>query len=110
MNNNDERKIEFSHTDVLNAILHKHGHEQHYATQESVNNLKERLINFENQVDKRFESIDKRFDSIDKRFESMDGKFDAKFSSLKSTMIITAISTVIGLGSLMIALAQMIKA
>ncbi|YCO02366.1 hypothetical protein ACB087_10325 (plasmid) [Vibrio sp. VNB-15] len=83
----DEKKIEFSQSDVLNALLHMRGNEQHYATQESVDNVKERLSRFEHQTEKQFEAVhesinelkadtDKRFDSMDKRFDKMESKMD----------------------------------
>jgi len=101
----DEKKIEFSQSDVLNALLHQRGNEQHYATQESVDNVKERLTRFERQTDKQFEAVheqiselkaetnkrfdavhesinelkadtDKRFDTVDKRFDKMEAKLD----------------------------------
>ncbi len=93
----DDKKIEFSQSDVLNALLHQRGfegnREQHYATQESVDNVKESLFRFEHQTEKRFEAIDKRFDSIDKRFDRIElqmnkllfliiGLFVAGFSTL----------------------------
>ncbi|MGR5456217.1 hypothetical protein, partial [Vibrio alfacsensis] len=83
----DEKKIEFSQSDVLNALLHQRNHEQHFATQDSVDNVKEHLARFEQQTDKRFSdvdntikefkiSVDKRFDNIDKRFDNVDKRFD----------------------------------
>ncbi|WP_045422801.1 hypothetical protein [Vibrio jasicida] len=94
----DEKKIEFSQSDVLNALLHQRGNEQHYATQESVDNVKERLTRFERQTDKQFEAVheqiselkadtNKRFDAVnesinelkantDKRFDKMEAKLD----------------------------------
>jgi len=68
----DEQKIELSTSDVVNALLHAKQSEHHYATQESVDNLKEQInVRFE-QVDKRFEQVDKRFEQVDKRFEQVD--------------------------------------
>ncbi|WP_234498181.1 hypothetical protein [Vibrio maritimus] len=60
----DEKKIEFSQSDVLNALLHQRNHEQHFATQESVDNVKEHLARFEQQTEKRFDDVDKRFDEL----------------------------------------------
>lgn len=90
----DEKKIEFNQSDVINALLHAKQSEHHYATQESVDNLKERMNEkfaaqnekidaharqanerFE-QVDKRFEQVDKRFEQVDKRFDKLEGKID----------------------------------
>jgi len=75
----DEQKIELSTSDVVNALLHAKQSEHHYATQESVDNLKEQMnVRFQKvdnsfeQVDKRFEQVDKRFEQVDKRFEQVD--------------------------------------
>ncbi|WP_118986226.1 hypothetical protein [Photorhabdus sp. CRCIA-P01] len=76
MSDSDDKKIEFSTSDVLNALLHRGQNMQHLATQESVDNLRrETEANFVS-LDKRFESIDKRFELIDRRFESIDKCFD----------------------------------
>ena len=91
-------KIELSTSDVVNALLHARQSEHHYATQESVDNLKDQMntrfesmqeqmnTRFESMqeqmntrfesVDQRFEQVDKRFDQIDKRFEQSDKKLD----------------------------------
>ena len=76
-------KIELSTSDVINALLHARQSEQQYATQESVDNLKEQMnVRFEavdqrfETVTHRFEQVDKRFDQIDKRFEQSDKKLD----------------------------------
>ena len=61
---------------LLEAFLHSKQFEQHYATQESVDNLKDRMNEKFEQVDRRFEQIDKRFDATDKRIDKLDGKVD----------------------------------
>ena len=78
---------------LLEAFLHSKQFEQHYATQESVDNLKERinerfdaqdakfakqesLDNLKDRMNERFEQADKRFDATDKRIEKLDGKID----------------------------------
>jgi len=72
----DEQKIELSTSDVVNALLHAKQSEHHYATQESVDNLKEQMnVRFE-QVDKRFEQVDKRFEQVDKSIFQVDKKLD----------------------------------
>ncbi|MCW7549041.1 hypothetical protein OO184_14125 [Photorhabdus sp. APURE] len=77
MSDSDDKKIEFSTSDVLNALLHRGQNMQHLATQESVDNLRrETEANFVS-LDKRFESIDKRFESVDKRFELIDRRFES---------------------------------
>ncbi|MBS9437464.1 hypothetical protein EAE91_09850 [Photorhabdus noenieputensis] len=83
MSSSDDKKIEFSTSDVLNALLHRGQNMQHLATQESVDNLRrEAEANFASldkcfeSIDKRFESVEKRFELIDRRFESIDKRFD----------------------------------
>lgn len=72
----DDKKVEFSTSDVLNALLHRGQNLQHLATQESVDNLRrENEVRFD-QIDKRFEQIDKRFEQVDKRFDKLESKFD----------------------------------
>ncbi|EGU37409.1 hypothetical protein [Vibrio scophthalmi] len=86
----DEKKIAFTESDVLNALLHRHAYDQHFATQESVDNVKERLTRFEDQMDKQFGHVheninefkaltEKRFDAIDKRFEQVNDSVDKRF-------------------------------
>jgi len=72
----EDKKVEFSTSDVLNALLHRGQNMQHLATQESVDNLRrESEVSF-NQVNRRFEQVDKRFEQIDRRFEQVDKRFD----------------------------------
>ncbi|CAK1757670.1 hypothetical protein L8R85_02165 [Vibrio splendidus] len=54
---------------VIEAFLHGKQFEQHYATQESVDNLKERM-------NEKFEQVDKRFEQVDKRFDKLESKVD----------------------------------
>ncbi|EEX66654.1 hypothetical protein [Vibrio metoecus] len=56
---------------LLEAFLHSKQFEQHYATQESVDNLKERMNEKFADVDKRFELVDRRFDKLEKKFDRM---------------------------------------
>jgi tRNA(Phe) wybutosine-synthesizing methylase Tyw3 len=56
---------------LLEAFLHSKQFEQHYATQESVDNLKERMNEKFADADKRFEQIDRRFDKLEKKFDRM---------------------------------------
>ena len=71
-----EQKIELSTSDVVNALLHARQSEHHYATQESVDNLKEQVNKQFEQVDKRFEQVDKRFEQVDKQLVRVDKKLD----------------------------------
>ncbi|UIA90052.1 hypothetical protein LU631_09760 [Erwinia tracheiphila] len=72
----EDKKVEFSTSDILNALLHRGQNMQHLATQESVDNLRrESEANF-NQISKRFEQVDKRFEQADKRFDKLESKLD----------------------------------
>lgn len=88
----DEKKIEFSQSDVLNALLHQRGHEQHYATQESVDNVKEGVKELASQVSKQFEQVDKRFERLETRIDQVDNKVD----SLKNLIIGMGFSILVG--------------
>ena len=71
-----DQKIELSTSDVVNALLHARQSEHHYATQESVDNLKDQnKVRFD-QVDKQFEQVKQQFAQVDKRFEQVDKRFD----------------------------------
>lgn len=65
---------------LVEALLHAKQFEQHYATQESVDNLKERMNEkFAEQraeTKHRFEQVDKRFEQVDKRFDKLESKID----------------------------------
>lgn len=65
----DDKKIEFSTSDVLNALLHRQQNMQHLATQESVDNLRR-------EVDSRFNSLQNQLISVDKRLDKLETKFD----------------------------------
>ncbi|HBC3612845.1 TPA: hypothetical protein KD131_004891 [Vibrio parahaemolyticus] len=71
----DDKKIEFSQSDVLNALLHQRGfegnREQHFATQESVDNLKESVREFKANTNQRFEQVDKRFDKLESKLDRL---------------------------------------
>lgn len=70
-NNNNEKVMEISHSDVLNALFHAKLHEQHFATQESVDNLKERFIDFSARTDSNFEKVDESFKRVDAEFKEV---------------------------------------
>jgi DNA anti-recombination protein RmuC len=44
----------------------------------------ERLDDFKENVNQRFDAVDKRFDKVDERFDKMDARFD----SMQRTMLI----------------------
>lgn len=67
----EDKKVEFSTSDVLNALLHRGQNMQHLATQESVDNLRrESEVSF-NQVNRRFEQVDKRFDKLGNKLDRL---------------------------------------
>ncbi|EGQ7984384.1 hypothetical protein HJA60_004496 [Vibrio vulnificus] len=82
---------------LLEAFLHSKQFEQHYATQESVDNLKERMNEKFADVDKRFEQVDKRFEQVDKRFEQVDRRFDKlekKFDRMQWLIVASALTII----------------
>ncbi|UJF16988.1 hypothetical protein L0B53_03335 [Vibrio sp. SS-MA-C1-2] len=78
-----ENRVIITAEQLLEAIINHKPIDQHYASQESVDNLRERMNEkflgidkrFE-QVDNRFEQVDKRFEQVEKRFEQVDKQFD----------------------------------
>ncbi len=61
---------------LLEAFLHSKQFEQHYATQESVDNLKERMNEKFADVDKRFEQVDKQFTEVKQSIKDVEKKLD----------------------------------
>jgi hypothetical protein len=55
------------------------------------------------------EELNRVEDKLIKRIDVLEEKIDSRFSTLKTTIIVTGISSVIALGGLMVALAQMLK-
>ncbi|WP_277206167.1 hypothetical protein [Vibrio misgurnus] len=95
---------------------------QHNATRDELNRVEDKLIiridAVETKLSARIDAVETklsaRIDEVDTKLSTRIGeletKMDMKFSSLKSTIIVTAIGSVIALGGLLIALAQLIKA
>ncbi|MFA0079694.1 hypothetical protein AB4427_16410 [Vibrio artabrorum] len=58
---------------IVEAFLHAKQFEQHYATQESVDNLKESVRELKSDTNKRFDDlrsdVDKRFDKIERKLD-----------------------------------------
>ncbi|MFA1563229.1 hypothetical protein [Aliivibrio fischeri] len=63
-NDNNDKTIEVSQSDLLNAFFHLKLHEQHFATQESVDNLKERFLDFSARTDRNFKKVDTEFKEV----------------------------------------------
>ena len=68
-NSENDNTIRIPADKLIEALFHAKQCEQHYATQESVDNLKE-------SVNHRFDAVDKKFDAVDKRFEKIENKLD----------------------------------
>ena len=83
---------------------------QHSATREELNRVEDKLIKridgVEDKLTKRIDGVE---DKLTKRIDGVEQKIDSRFSTLKTTIIVTGISSVIALGGLMVALAQMLK-
>ncbi|NHB91396.1 DUF16 domain-containing protein [Photorhabdus cinerea] len=81
MSDSNDKKIEFSTSDVLNALLHRGQNMQHLATQESVDNLRREsessFASLRSDIDQRFESVNKQFESVNKQFESVNKQFES---------------------------------
>ncbi|WP_234498155.1 hypothetical protein [Vibrio maritimus] len=80
---NEMNTVQIPAEKLVDALLHAKQFEHHYATQESVDNLKEFVRELKADNNKRFEQIDKRFEQIDKRFEQVDKRFDKRFDKLE---------------------------
>ncbi|MGR5307672.1 hypothetical protein ACPV5K_22830 [Vibrio mediterranei] len=77
---NEMNTVQIPAEKLVDALLHAKQFEHHYATQESVDNLKESVRELKADNNKRFEQVDntiKEFKiSVDKRFDKLEGKFD----------------------------------
>ncbi|UJF16986.1 hypothetical protein L0B53_03325 [Vibrio sp. SS-MA-C1-2] len=71
-----ENTVTMTTEQLLEAITQPKPFDQHYASQESVDNLRERMNEKFLGIDKRFEQVDKRFEQVEKRFEQVDKQFD----------------------------------
>ena len=81
---NEMNTVQIPAEKLVDALLHAKQFEHHYATQESVDNLKE-------SVNQRFEQVDKRLDEIKsesaKRFDKLESKSD-RFQWFITTLIL----------------------
>ncbi|XPP93545.1 hypothetical protein ACN08N_26920 (plasmid) [Photobacterium leiognathi subsp. mandapamensis] len=83
-NSENDNTIKIPADKLIEALFHAKQCEQHYATQESVDNLKE-------SVNYRFDAVDKRFDDVGKRFDDVGKRFDdpnQNLSNLKNLLIV----------------------
>nr|OED56713.1 hypothetical protein BEI47_13330 [Aliivibrio fischeri] len=92
-NDNNDKTIEVSQSDLLNAFFHLKLHEQHFATQESVDNLKERFLDFSARTDSNFEKVNERFEKVDAEIKEvrteikdLSNKTDENFKELSNRM------------------------
>lgn len=83
----DDKKIEFSTSDVLNALLHRQQNMQHLATQESVDNLRR-------EMDTRLNVIDKRLDKMEQETERRFNKLEIKFDRLQWFIVAAALALI----------------
>lgn len=83
----NEQKIEFSPSDVINALLHNRQQEQHFATQESVDNLKERLISFESKMDENLKDVRSEIKDVRNELKEQSSRADKLFFLIFSTLI-----------------------
>ncbi|EFO9004822.1 hypothetical protein HP919_004653 [Escherichia coli] len=83
----DDKKIEFSTSDVLNALLHRQQNMQHLATQESVDNLRR-------EMDTRLNVIDKRLDKMEQETERQFNKLETKFDRLQWFIVAAALALI----------------
>ncbi|MFA0156834.1 hypothetical protein [Vibrio sp. 10N.261.46.A3] len=65
---------------IVEVFLHAKQFEQHYATQESVDNLKESVRELKSDTNKRFDAVEKRIDDLksdtNKRFDAVEKRID----------------------------------
>ncbi len=107
---------------LVEALLHAKQFEHHYATKESVDNLKDRMVDkfndldrrldehkvdtdkrfdeFQINMDKRFEQIDKRFEQVDNRFDRLESRFDRLTAWLVGGMTSLALLILGGFGTM----------
>ncbi|UJF16985.1 hypothetical protein L0B53_03320 [Vibrio sp. SS-MA-C1-2] len=71
-----ENTVTMTTEQLLEAITQPKPFDQHYASQESVDNLRERMNEKFLGIDKRLEQVDKQFDKIDLKIERVDKKID----------------------------------
>ncbi|WP_210447966.1 hypothetical protein [Vibrio crassostreae] len=94
--------------DLLKILVDQ---EQYRATREARNRGENTLIKridvFERTLTKRIDTFEY---TLTKRMDGLEQKIDDRFSTLKTTVIVSGISSVIVLAGLMIALAQMLNA
>ena len=83
----DDKKIEFSTSDVLNALLHRQQNMQHLATQENVDNLRR-------EMDTRLNVIDKRLDKMEQETERRFNKLETKFDRLQWFIVTAALALI----------------
>ncbi|EHK2924785.1 hypothetical protein J7Y46_004676 [Vibrio parahaemolyticus] len=61
---NEMKTVEIPTEKLVDALLHMKQFEHHYATQESVDNLKESVREFKSDTNKRFEKLESKLDRL----------------------------------------------
>ncbi|EJV5950444.1 hypothetical protein N7I24_002991 [Vibrio alginolyticus] len=65
------KTVEIPTEKLVDALLHMKQFEHHYATQESVDNLKESVREFKSDTNKRFDQVDKRFEKLESKLDRL---------------------------------------
>ncbi|EOV0875480.1 hypothetical protein ACOW85_003890 [Vibrio parahaemolyticus] len=68
---NEMKTVEIPTEKLVDALFHMKQFEHHYATQESVDNLKESVREFKFDANKRFDQVDKRFEKLESKFDRL---------------------------------------
>ena len=84
-NSENDNTIRIPADKLIEALFHAKQCEQHYATQDSVDNLKELVNHRFDAVDKKFDTVDKRFDAVDKRLDHIERHVDKRFDDLNQS-------------------------
>ncbi|OCH37365.1 hypothetical protein [Aliivibrio fischeri] len=81
---NHDKIIEVPQSDLLNAFFHQKLHEQHFATQESVDNLKERFLDFSARTDSNFEKVESEIKEVRAEIKELSNKTDESFKEVRA--------------------------
>ncbi|UJF16987.1 hypothetical protein L0B53_03330 [Vibrio sp. SS-MA-C1-2] len=92
-----ENRVIITAEQLLEAIINHKPIDQHYASQESVDNLRERMNEKFLGIDKRLEQVDKRFEQVDKQFDKIDLKIERVDKKIDKLLwfIVVAVLTVL---------------
>lgn len=95
---NNKQLVQISAEKLIEALLHAKQFEQHYATQESVDNLKERMnekfAEQKSEINRRFEQVDKRFDELRAELKADNRHTNSKIDRLQWFIVATALALI----------------